>query len=846
MPNPREAVLSLKIKNFESRAFVPYPALDELMNPGFVTSAVDSVDIPVYRKQEVVRIVLTGAKKIFAILLLLHQPGLIVHFIEKDQFQSVKLDYKLPFTVQALAGILHSHTTAGEFHDIQWEFTSPEFSHSMFHRSLNSNTVLPFVGDPKDLGEGGFDDSSILLALCRLSSAINAVHSFTIQELDLSMIGCHHDLKPRNILVHGKDFLLADFGLARLKLAVDSSKSIFTAGPAWYLAPECEDGDDDFEKHTIGRPSDIWSFGCILTEVLTYLLEGAEGVIGYEKRRKVKLGMVTTYTFHAGRFSPNSGVLAWMLRLRQNASVTAPHLVALFPLFQRMLAIPATERPSAVEVMLNLEHVYISVTYRHLLDTFESGLLMYDDYEMKAEYERFRIWGLLWGLERPTDLDPDLALNLHPELAFEPNVELLRAMGGHLQMMSSLASGTPFMSHHAICETNDSLCRLLPARLQRKLQIRLEQELITKASAEELQQAGNALTTTPMHRRLGMLATIKCVTELAASRKSQTRPELELESGLIRCTEKVGDHAFGSVMSFSRERERRVLMEYVRYDVHWKGPVSEEMLVRIEAIAEMHSHEEKPPELRSLPCKGFFHDARQHAFALVYSFPIVPMSDSETTQVYSLKMILERSQKWKERPLLDHRYRLARTLAVALLAFHNVHWLHKSLSASHVIFFANESKEEKKMLSVTGLESPYVIGFNHSRPDEPAAFTDGPGTGGESGAYQHPSYAERKYHYSPEFDYYSLGLVILEIALWMPLAGIKGSKKFSSLEEQRRYLLLEIVPLLGHLVGKDYAAAVTVCLKEFGGTQSVEDGSEVKILKFGDEVVERLRGLSSE
>ncbi len=44
-------------------------------------------------------------------------------------------------------------------------------------------------------------DFKLVLALCRLSSAIATVHSFTIKELDLSMIGCHHDLKPRNILV---------------------------------------------------------------------------------------------------------------------------------------------------------------------------------------------------------------------------------------------------------------------------------------------------------------------------------------------------------------------------------------------------------------------------------------------------------------------------------------------------------------------------------------------------------------------------------------------------------------------------------------------------------------------
>lgn len=280
------------------------------------------------------------------------------------------------------------------------------------------------------------------------------------------------------------------------------------------------------------------------------------------------------------------------------------------------------------------------------------------------------------------------------------------------------------------------------------------------------------------------------------------------------------------------------------YDVHWEGAITEEMIVRIEAIAETHSQEGKPAELRSLHCIGFYHIAQKHAFALVYDFPIDPGPGAEITQVYSLKAVLEQSQHWRGRPLLDDRYRLASTLAASVLEFHNVKWLHGSLSAGHVIFFGNETKTDMKMSSVKGLLSPYIIGFNRSRPNEPAAFIDGTGTGGDGRAYQHPQYAERKHHYRPEFDYYSLGLIILEIGLWMPLANMLKGRNFSSFEKQRRYLLVKYTSLLSHLIDREYTTAMRFYIEIFGSIDSVDNSSELKILRFNDEIFEKLRGLN--
>ncbi len=153
---PREAIISLRMKNFESRNFVLYELLCSLMDRDFVELAIKSCGIPAFRKHEVTQVVLHGAKKTLAILLLLRHQSSIVRFIERDQFQASTLDSKLPLTLPALEECLPSNSIALEFYDLQWDFTYPGFSHTVLHRSLHSNTVLPFIGEPKHLGEGGF------------------------------------------------------------------------------------------------------------------------------------------------------------------------------------------------------------------------------------------------------------------------------------------------------------------------------------------------------------------------------------------------------------------------------------------------------------------------------------------------------------------------------------------------------------------------------------------------------------------------------------------------------------------------------------------------------------------
>jgi serine/threonine protein kinase len=116
------------------------------------------------------------------------------------------------------------------------------------------------------------------------------VHHYFADQFDLRKIGCHYDIKPKNILYRKGKLLLSDFGLSRLRNDQDDSKSEFQNVEGDYVAPECEDKELDHKKGEPGRKSDIWSFGCILSEMLASLHGGVTRVRQYHTDRRTTIG----------------------------------------------------------------------------------------------------------------------------------------------------------------------------------------------------------------------------------------------------------------------------------------------------------------------------------------------------------------------------------------------------------------------------------------------------------------------------------------------------------------------------------------------------------------------------
>src|SRR5262249_46403504 len=74
----------------------------------------------------------------------------------------------------------------------------------------------------------------------------------------------HRDLKPANILVTKAGVKLLDFGLARMASETgDETVTMGVSGTPAYMAPEQWEGKPGDAR------SDIYSFGCVLHEIVT-------------------------------------------------------------------------------------------------------------------------------------------------------------------------------------------------------------------------------------------------------------------------------------------------------------------------------------------------------------------------------------------------------------------------------------------------------------------------------------------------------------------------------------------------------------------------------------------------
>ena len=119
-----------------------------------------------------------------------------------------------------------------------------------------------------------------------LASALVIIHQNTLKDgaLSHSYIGYHHDLKPQNILISNGTFKIADLGLARFKFGKTDSKTSLRWGTNLYGPPESYKRDGS-NLPIISRKFDVWSLGCIISEIVTFTLLGPEGLFDFSEAR---------------------------------------------------------------------------------------------------------------------------------------------------------------------------------------------------------------------------------------------------------------------------------------------------------------------------------------------------------------------------------------------------------------------------------------------------------------------------------------------------------------------------------------------------------------------------------
>ncbi|GAB1319486.1 hypothetical protein MFIFM68171_09696 [Madurella fahalii] len=655
------------------------------------------------------------------------------------------------------------------------------------------------------------------LALAGLADAVDAMHNFMSEALDVSLSGCHHDLAPRNVLIHGKTFLLADLGLSSFQHTEDSSSTTFIGVDGPYAAPEFQTFRDG--QVQARRASDIWSFGCILAEVLTYMVKGSDGVKTFCDKREFEWAPGTKWIrFHQGPETPSPEVTIWLNDLQADGE---PYRVRMVGLIQKMLALDPKKRPRSAQVKKSLRGISILSMAKPVGRGLDSACNVDKCIDLLLGNKRFQSWlfafnQLLDAMDQtePSDLDFD----------FPKTVQALEDIRRILDGSGERVNDTKYVKYSLLRYQHARLVEALPPTHRSAAKEHLVNAVL-REDAEQLDKLSVAIADVD-EKDIGTLLAVKHLTALAEAGRLIEQTELVLDQRDITLVDPVDIHHLASLAPASEY----ILVEWLGYKESWAdNDIGTKLRRRLTSVANLLYNDSTTQIPGSLRCRGIFHDESQPALGFVYNIP-------PGTQPVTLHRLLDAEDP--PHTLLEYRFRLAFDICRCIYTFHRVGWLHRNLHSMNVLFFPPNGAKKAEWA-----KEPRILGFAGSRENQLDSHTHGPDIDSELQSYQHPEYLTHHAHYREEFDYYSVGMILLEIGLWRTLSRITRAKHFKGIsdEEFRREVLTRKVPKLGIMMGTSYMEATRMCLEGgFGGTLVDADGKDNWSMAFKSLVMDRI------
>ena len=670
-------------------------------------------------------------------------------------------------------------------------------------------------------------NQDIFEALWSLSSALEAVHDYFATDFNVRQIGCHYDIKPGNILYDKGRFILADFGLSRLKDGEEDSRSLFKEVEGSYIAPECEPADKDFARARVGRASDVWSLGCFLFEILAYMQGGPTMVNQLFTSRRVRLGPHFAYYFHAGSIV-NPAVTSYLQKF-QMPEYERTCLGSLAAVVSNILIVDPMRRPKVSEVTLKLFHIAQKTILNEVRSQLGDDLEEFD-LELEVERIRLRIWGEITGLGYEwTQIPPTAWLqspHSHEELAkVQETLSQCRKEASSIRDDITGNRKVTYQRYYHFQRLQDALWEILPATVRIRMMSQVEDILLNQADDLSLEIVDSVLdggaqdhayndsntqwSSRSSYRRIVLLALVKKIGSAIEHRKHEFQ-DLTLSQELL-----VGPSTpfHSHLLVYSERSKVKLLVERMQYHESWFSR-SEELVERISSISSLRSHPRIKDVVPILECNGYYHDISNHEFHIAHRLP----SFAKGSDPKSLYTIFRDCRIRLDLPSLTQKFDLAIKLVSSVLNLHKAGWLHKNICSFNIVCFP-----EVFSPAIACIGTPWIIGFNYSRSNEKTAFTEGPGYERAFRDYRHPAYLKQlnppqgpSVRFRSEFEYYSVGIVLLEIAQWRPLHRIAkdiGGDPQLMLER----ILKEEIPVVKTYMGDFYGEAVKACLTSYSG-----------------------------
>ena len=694
----------------------------------------------------------------------------------------------------------------------------------------------------------GFEERFTYLHGMRgLAEGLSYLHNFgpRPREQGRSFLhGCHHDIKPRNILVRGTSFILADFGFAKLKGEEQDSQTLWKNTTFEYGAPECRD-PDSFAPGPVGRALDIWSLGCVFSEIITYFESGAQGVADFRSHRNIKHTYGQTRCFHdEKRLAPN---VARHLETLEN-DTRSNAVKQLIPFLRSLFSVKPKARPSSEETQRLLSKVTMNALTDVIVTRIQwsieshtkaksSDLPDSNLYTTQLQLQKCRLlaWVQALGVsssnEKPWDqqLD-DLFNDLYSELS--STAHDLQA-GNHFE---NAEDNLDFILNN-LAQANRQICKCLSKDVRKSLDDTFRIVCMATSELQPLQRMADLATESEEFQDIKSLAAVKYMKILLEKHENEPISHSRIDESLIREAEHQSDPAARPKLylyqyGFRAGQERPVIVEPMPYWLKQHDTDSEEFLVaiqgmfrRVQELVAILKFNAKPAAFRTLDCLGAFHNPDKKSFGVVYAYPW------EDTAPVRLNNLLRHGKKCPVVPGLDERLDLAKILVASVQSFHTSGWLHKNISSLNVLFFLKSPED----LSSLNMREPYVVGFDHSRKDGDE-YTQGI-TIRSSKEYLHPDYRLRNTTvYRRSYDFYALGLLLLEIGRWSSLSNTYGVIKATNTPQNLREEYMKLCTEdLGKIMGPIYMSVTRKCLEYNAGFDGVGEQ-----LQFQEEVVDKL------
>lgn len=249
----------------------------------------------------------------------------------------------------------------------------------------------------------------------------------------------------------------------------------------------------------------------------------------------------------------------------------------------------------------------------------------------------------------------------------------------------------------------------------------------------------------------------------------------------------------------SKTLETPILVEYATYDPAYRFTEVPPPTDRLESLLSILAKVEKDQSIHgTLKCLGYFEDPAQPRFGLVFELPSFVYSggsDShksvEELRPVTLLSVLQTGSKSLHNsnsatPPLEDRFRLAFTLGLTFSKIHGDDFVHKDVNSSNILVFRKNKRQSANSRALQfALRSPVICSFDlFSEYDIDPSNTMPP-----LNIYRHPEdpkfTGDKEKQYGPQFDLYSLGLILLEVGLWQPLADLWKPKYTLSDFKQR-------------------------------------------------------------